>query len=256
VNIKTLEYRKHNQIAYLDIRSKYFTNNIITKEPILLTSDEIKSMISLLFCFKFHYPNLTDINSVEIRAIIYEKAPLFNITIDFGRHMIENLDRYYTRWLKHIEKSTFRFDNMFNNNNEIIDFIEMALLDYMSIRNWEFGKFFIQEFSKIIINPISLDLNSMDIRNALEKDSNYLIKIGEKISESQTNLKTHESLLLVFALRERIIKEKIVPYYSYALTSYIVKENALELSLKINKFKDSLNKSLNLKWNRGKGRGI
>lgn len=255
MKIKTLEYRKHNQIAYLDIRSKYFVNNVITKEPIQLTSDETKSMISLLFCIKFHYPNFTDKNIDEIRIILNEKAPLFNITRDFGRHMIENLDRYYTVWLNHIEKSTFRFDNIFK-NKEIIDFVEMALLDYMSIRNWEFGKFFVQEFSKIIINPITLEIRSLNIKRSLEKESNYLIKIGEKISESKANLKTHESLLLVFVLRERLMKEKIVPYYSYALTSYIVKENAFELSLKINIFKESLNRSLNFKWNKGKGRGL
>lgn len=255
MNIKTLEYRKHNQIAFLNIRSKYFANNVITKEPIQLTSDETKSMISLLFCIKFHYPNFTNNDIDKLNIILVEKAPLFNITRDFGRHMIENLDRYYTGWLNHIEKNPFRFDNIFK-NKEIIDFVEMALLDYMSIRNWEFGKFFIQEFSKIIINNTSLEKNSMDINMALEKENNYLIKIGEKISESKTNLKTHESLLLVFALRERIIKEKIVPYYSYALTSYIVKENAFELSLKINIFKESLNRSLNFKWNKGKGRGI
>jgi len=256
VKVKTLEYQKHNHITFLNIRSKYFVDNVITEKPIQLTNDEIRSIISLLFCIKFHYPNFTNNDIDKLNIILTEKAPLFNITRDFGRHMIENLDSYYTGWLKHIEKSTFRFDSIFNNNNEIIDFVEMALLDYMSIRNWEFGKFFIQEFSKIIINPISLDINSMDIRNALGKDSNYLIKIGEKISESKTNLKTHESLLLVFALRERIIKEKIVPYYSYALTSYIVKENAFELSLKINIFKESLNRSLNFKWNKGKGRGL
>lgn len=255
MKVKTLEYRKHNQIAYLDIRSKYFKNNIITKEPIQLTSDEIKSMISLLFCIKFHYPNFTDINSVEIKTILHKKDTLFNITRDFGRHMIENLDSYYTGWLNHIEKNPFRFDDLLE-NKEIIDFIEMALLDYMSIRKCEYGKFFIYEFSKIIINPITLERNSLKIKSVLEKENNYLIKIGEKISESKTNLKTHESLLLVFALRERIIKEKIVPYYSYALTSYIVKENALELSLKINIFKESLNRSLNFKWNKGKGRGL
>lgn len=255
MNIKTLEYRKHNQIAFLDIRSKYFANNVITKEPILLTSDEIKSMISLLFCFKFHYPNFTNNDIDKLNIILIEKAPLFNITRDFGRHMIENLDRYYTGWLNHIEKNPFRFDNIFK-NNEIIDFVEMALLDHMSIRNWEFGKFFIHEFSKIIINPTILEIRSLEIKSVLEKENNYLIKIGEKISESKANLKTHESLLLVFALRERIIKEKIVPYYSYALTSYIAKENAFELSLKINTFKESLNKSLNFKWSNGKGKGI
>lgn len=255
MKVKTLEYRKHNQIAYLDIRSKYFTNNIITKQPILLTSDEIKSMISLLFCFKFHYPNFTNNDIDKSDIILNEKAPLFNITRDFGRHMIENLDSYYTGWLNHIEKNPFRFDDLLE-NKEIIDFIEMALLDYMSIRKCEYGKFFIYEFSKIIINPITLERNSLKIKSVLEKENNYLIKIGEKISESKINLKTYESLLLVFALRERIIKEKIVPYYSYALTSYIVKENALELSLKINIFKESLNRSLNFKWNKGKGRGL
>lgn len=255
MNIKTLEYRKHNQIAFLDIRSKYFANNVITKEPILLTNDEIKSMISLLFCFKFHYPNFTNNDIDKLNIILFEKAPLFNITRDFGRHMIENLDRYYTGWLNHIEKNPFRFDNIFK-NNEIIDFVEMALLDHMRIRNWEFGKFFIQEFSKIIINPTILEIRSLEIKSVLEKENNYLIKIGEKISESKANLKTHESLLLVFALRERIIKEKIVPYYSYSLTSYIAKENAFELSLKINTFKESLNKSLNFKWSNGKGKGI
>ena len=255
MNIKTLEYRKHNQITFLDIRSKYFVNNVITKEPIQLTSDETKSMISLLFCIKFHYPNFTN-NDIDIlNIILVEKAPLFNITRDFGRHMIENLDRYYTGWLKHIEKSTFRFDNIFK-NKEIIDFVEMALLDYMNIRKCEYGKFFIYEFSKIIINPITLEINKLKIKSVLEKESNYLIKIGEKILESKINLKTHESLLLVFALRERIMKEKKVSYYSYALTNYIVRENAFALSLKINTFKESLNKSLNFKWSNGKGKGI
>ena len=254
MKIITLQYRKHNQISYSNIRSKYFVNNVITEKPILLTSDEIKSMISLLFCFKFHYPNFTINNMDKLKIILNEKAPLFNITRDFGRHMIENLDRYYTVWLNHIEKNPFRFDDLLE-NKEIIDFIEMALLDYMSIRKCEYGKFFIYEFSKIIISPITLERNSLKIKNVLEKENNYLIKIGEKISESKSNLKTHESLLLVFALRERIMKEKRVPYHSYALTNYIVRENVFELSLKINMFKESLDKSLNISWSKGKGMG-
>ena len=51
------------------------------------------------------------------------------------------------------------------------------------------------------------------------------------------------------------MKEKIVPYYSYALINYIVRENVFELSLKINMFKESLDKSLNISWSKGKGMG-
>jgi translation initiation factor 2 beta subunit (eIF-2beta)/eIF-5 len=173
--------------------------------------------------------------------------------------MIENLDNYYKGWLNHIEKTTFHFDKILK-NTEIINFVEMALLDFMIIRNWEFGKFFIQEFSKIIIDSTTLERNSLSIKRALEKENDYLKKIGEKILESDENLETNESLLLVITLQERIIKNTVLRY-SYTLTSYIVRENALELSLKIDTYKKTLSKSLNLKWSididkgKGKGRG-
>ena len=130
----------------------------------------------------------------------------------------------------------------------------MALLDYMIIRNWEFGKFFIQEFSKTIINSSTFERNSLNIKRALKKENDYLIKIGEKILESKTDLKTHESLLLIFTLQERIMESE-VSLYSYVLTNYIVREKAFELSLKIDTFKETLSKSLNSRWSKGKGKG-
>ncbi|OGS80690.1 MAG: hypothetical protein A3G95_07675 [Flavobacteria bacterium RIFCSPLOWO2_12_FULL_31_7] len=257
--LKTLEFQKHTHIPYSVTRAKYFSNGIITENPIQLTSDEIKSIISLFFCFKFHYPNFDDSKVPEIITILNERNLVFNITRDFGRHMIENLDNYYKGWLNHIEKTTFHFDKILK-NTEIINFVEMALLDFMIIRNWEFGKFFIQEFSKIIIDSTTLERNSLSIKRALEKENDYLKKIGEKILESDENLETNESLLLVITLQERIIKNTVLRY-SYTLTSYIVRENALELSLKIDTYKKTLSKSLNLKWSididkgKGKGRG-
>mgnify|MGYP003520877444 FL=1 len=246
---------KHTHIPYFDTRAKYFSNGIITDIPIQLTSDEIKSILSLFFCFKFHYPNFDNSKIPEINAILNERNPVFNITKDFGRHLIENLSGYYKSWLNYIEKTPFRFDKILE-NKEIINFVEMALLDFMIIRNWEFGKFFIQEFSKIIIDSTTLNRNFLDIKRALEKEADYLKKIGEKIIESEDNLETNESLLLVITLQERILKNT-VSLYSYTLISFTVREKAWQLSLKIDTYKKSLSKSLNFKWSidKGKGRG-
>jgi hypothetical protein len=249
MEIKILDYKKHNQISLKSIFEKY-DNSI----PIKFNSDELKSILSIFFSLNYHYPNVTKENRIEVNHLLSEKNSLFNITRDFGRHMIENLEDFDKQWLINLESNYFQLDKLFR-NQELFDFTQMALVDYMTIRNREFGKYFINEYSKIIINPVTFESSSFYIKSALEKENDSLKKIAEKIIESNANLETHESLLLVITLQEKLMNDK-VSNYSYSLVSYIVKENAFELNLKVSRLKETLNKSLNFRWGKGKGRGL
>lgn len=248
MEIKILDYKKHNQISLKSIFEKY-DNSI----PIKLNPDELKSILSVSFSINFHFPLVNEESQFKIDNLLLENNKLFNISRDFGRHVIENLEGSNKTWLNDLLKKSYQLDKVFN-NQKILDFIEIALIDYMKIRNWEFGIYFIKEFSKMIVDRLELDWSSKRINTALENDRDYLTKICKKIQETKSNLETHEILILVFVLQDNTMKNKVSIHF-YDLISRIVREKYFELNLKTDLLKNTFSKSLKLNWNNNKGMG-
>lgn len=247
MEIKTLEFKNYNHISIENIRKEYGFSN-----PSKLKPDEFNSFLSLLFSYNYHYPNPTKDKEKEILYLFSEKDALLNTTRDFGRQMIENLDGFNKEWLENLQSKTYKIFPL--NNAELLDFVDFVLIDFLNIRDWEYGRVFIQNFSKLLIDTYKFDLYSNSIKKYLENDNDYLKKIGKKIIQDTIKLETHEALLLVFVLKENLFKSKMT-IYDYSITNYIVKENMYKLCNKKEDFRKVINNCLSPKWFRNKGKG-
>lgn len=254
MDLKILDFNNNtNNISLYEILKKYSQNQINNTDEKNLNKDDLSSILGILFAVDYHYPEINEKQVDEVRSCLKGNNKLFNITSDFGRHLIENLDGINKEFLQNLQNKSCKMDNFYK-DEELFNFRQTALLDYMNIRNWEYGRFFIQNLSKLLFDPFKLKLHSSSIKNSLEKDENYLKKIGEKIIETKTNLETHEQLLLVFVIKEIIMKNKTT-LNDYCIANFIAKDNIGSLNTRIDIMKKTLNDSLTLKWNLNRGKG-
>lgn len=246
--IKALDFKEYASIPLKDIINKYKKS-----DSVKFTNNEFKSLLSICFSTYYHYPVLTKDNIDEVHSLRTEKDSLINITLSFGRHMIENLNSYNQESLEKLQNNTYELKTFFS-NNEILDFVDSALIDYMNIRNLEYGKYFIQNLANLFSKSINLKSYSLEIKKAIEKDGDYLKLIGEKIINSKVKLEVDEQLLLVFVIKEYFFESKS-SNYDYYLANSIIKENIYKINFKKEDMIKALGQSLKMKWNIGRGKG-
>ena len=83
MQIETLVYKSHKHIPLTDIFEKYSSNGQSLDVPVDFQSDELKSIISVLFSYHFHYPEINNENRSERNRLLSDKNEFFNITRDF-----------------------------------------------------------------------------------------------------------------------------------------------------------------------------
>lgn len=251
--IKALDLKKYNHIKPKETLVKYYKDD--NSKLVKLTSDELKSILSLIFAILYHTTDNKEKNSIIFKTAISEENPLITCTQIFGRQLIENLEGDEKEWLILLENENYELNRVLI-NKDLINFTQTTLIDYMTIRNFEYGEFFLKNFSKIIIDKDKIDRFSNEILTDLQKQDYPLRIIGEKITEVNSSLSTYEGLILAFVIKENLLKTKN-NIMEYGLVNYIAKEHILILSKKIDIYKEIINKSLSVKWNlnRGKGKG-
>lgn len=251
MELKALEFKEYKHVKYSEIVEKHRMN--FYTEPINFTIDELKSLLSILFSIHYHLPEISKGQNDNINATLYEKNDIVNITSNFGRQMIENLDTNYNEWLNSLQKESYVLSNVLI-DKALTDFVNMVLIDYMVIRKFEYGKYFLNQWSKSIIDSRNLFLHFERIKNAIVNKTDPTKIIGEIIQKANKNLSIPEGLLLVFTLKEIILKPSN-SFGDYALTNFIVRDNIFDLSLKKNIFKNTINESLKQRWNLDRGKG-
>lgn len=251
MELKVLEFKEYIHVTYSEMVEKHKKD--FQTEPINLTVDEFKSLLSILFSIHYHLPEISKDQKDNINATLYEKNDIVNITAKFGRQMIENLDTNYNEWLNSLQKESYILSKVLI-DNRLTDFVNMALIDYMIIRKFEYGKYFLNQWSKSIVDSRNLFLHFDRIKRAVENKTDSMKIIGNIIQKANPNLSINEGLLLVFTLKEIILKP-INSYGDYALTNFIVRDNIHDLSLKQNIFKNTINGSLKQRWNINRGKG-
>lgn len=251
MEIKALEFKDYNYISLSEIANKNL--DIKDKEPIKLTLDELKTVLALQFSFRYHLSKNVKDNDLTFKAIINENFPLINTTRDFGRQILENLDDSKKDWLNSLAEEKYNYKSLMT-YPELVDFVEMNLLDYMTFRSFEYGEFFMKRFSREVINLYNLDFYSPSILKDLKNEQYPLGKIAEKVYKSNPLFSTQEELLLSFVLEENLLKTKLNPI-QYGLVNYIAKEQILKLHIRIKFYKETINKILVMKWNLNKGMG-
>ena len=238
---KVLDFKEYNHIKYDEIKKKYNDET----NPVKFTLDEFKSIVSLLFSVEFHTQNVSEEPEENIMAIIHEKYPIINITSKFVRQMIENLEDDYLDWMISLSNKSYQLSEIMN-NDDLFWFIDEGLLDYMIIRKFEFGSFFLNEWPKTFINleGNSMSTNIHEIKRIFNEEEDYLKIISHKILEKNPDLLEYEILLLTFTLKELFSKSDN-DSVNYAVVNYMVRDKIHELNARIEKLQLALKNEIN-----------
>lgn len=241
MELKVLDFKEFSHIKYEEIESKYEND----PNPVTFTLDEFKSIVSLLFSVQYHTPEVSEEHLHNIADILYEEYPIVNITSKFGRQMIENLDNDYLEWMNSLSNKSYRISEMIF-NEELNDFVHLALIDYMIIRKYEYGKFFLNEWSKLFFNldGYSLSLNVVEIMRIFRTKEDALKMLCDKLLKKNPDLSGYEVLFLAFTFKELFYKSD-KDSINYALTNYIVRDKIHELNARIAILKLAMVKEIN-----------
>lgn len=253
MEIKPLVFKSYDYVKWINIRKKY--KDEYDSTPVFLTEIELKSILALLFSIRYNYPIINEKSKDEIKFILIDEHPITRIPSVFGHQMLENLDKEHIEWFNRLHSKSYLLSEIFI-DSKLNEFVQLALIDYMAIRKFEYGKFFLNKLSKSIFDSNEVSTNSVTekIKDTLNNTSNKLEFIADKIRRDNPFLDIKDLLIMSFAFNEYFSKSSNSDII-YAITNYIVKENIYVLSIKKNIFKDAINKTIKRNWNLNRGRG-
>lgn len=254
---KILEFKEFDHISLQTILGKYLkTQNI---EDVLFTSNEFKSMLSYVFAYQFHRVRNEQIDKFFFESVKNETSGLLNSTRKFGRQLIENLDGFNKECLDDLMTKRYNIKHFFI-NKEIVNFIQEALLDYMTIRSFEYGAFFMKDFSNEVIDHSKFTSKLIELKKALNSKETSLRAIGVEIQKTNENISPLEGLLLSLTFRNKVLGINN-SFFENLLVGHVSKDKMYNLAQNIGIYKKILTPSLilnqnNLNQGKRKGRGI
>ena len=256
MELKSLEIKRVTQISLKDIYSKYA---ILNEFPnIKFTSDEFRSLLALKFAYSYHAPFVD--NEEELINKTYHESSLFiNFTIFFGRQLITNLEDNESKKLyNYLLNREYNYNSFFN-DSQIYDFVEEILINQMALRSLEYGKYFLNYFSRIIIEKDYKVDSDLKLKiESLKKSKDPLNKIVSQLEKNSKNISTPEALLLTFAIKKYLLGTKINAV-EHGLVNLIARQKNLILAQNMQQYKNIINETMTMKWDlyqgKGKGRG-
>ncbi|WP_423999531.1 hypothetical protein [Maribacter sp. IgM3_T14_3] len=205
-------------------------------------STAINDVLSNLFVYLIHQDNLEVGQKGTFLKVLAEKnLPMLDMAKQFAIHLINNFSDEVVQELSAIQTKGLGFENMLN-NEELVDFVEMELVDpTATYRKWEFGKFAIEHF----IN----DINNTELEKIKgDKEigtKEFLDLFTSNLDTTATKLDDHEKLLLIVAVRHKLSENKL-NIATYDVVGSSVQRNLLGMSLRMDVLKNSLRESLSL----------
>lgn len=233
---------------------------LVTKEKqgfgledyVSFSDTELKSILSIIYAIYLHDPEIRE-NRNEIKGFLTEQNPYFNISRGFGRILLENLEYHRLEWYQELLNAKHKLDGIFH-NQELIHFVNEALISQMPIRQWEYGRFFLVELFPVLVDKFKWYNSKDHIYRSIENDENPLLKIAGMFKKSKTTLNAYENFTLIFVLKQQLLKEKIT-MGDYAVISQIAQHRMLQLHSRRIVLKESFNSVIKIGWNLNKGRG-
>lgn len=205
-------------------------------------STAINDVLSNLFVYLIHQNNLEVGQKDTFLKVLAEKnLPMLDMAKQFAIHLINNFSDEVVQELSAIQAKGLGFENMLNNDG-LIDFVEMELIDPASTyRKWEFGKFAIEHFINDIQNT---ELEKIKSDNEIGFEE-FVELFASNLDTQGTKLDDHEKLFLIVVLRHRLSENKMnIPTYDIVGSS--VQRNLLGMSLRMDALKNSFRESLSL----------
>jgi hypothetical protein len=206
------------------------------------SSTAINDVLSNLFVYLIHQNNLEVGQKDTFLKVLAEKnLPMLDMAKQFAIHLINNFSDEVVQELSAIQTKGLGFKNMLN-NDELVDFVEMELVDpSTTYRKWEFGIFAIEHFINDI-NNTELEKIKSDNEIGFEE---FLELFASNFDIKATKLDDHEKLFLIVALKHKLSENKLnIATYDVAGSS--VQRNLLGMSLRVDILKNSFSESLSL----------
>lgn len=242
--------------SYINIKELVLTKKqqgYEATDNVKFTELELKSILSWIFAYHFHLPETSQYNQTQTDSFNTDQNVFFKITIDFGRYLLENLDSFEKDWFNKLLQNEYKIRGILY-NEDILNFVEEALIDIMNIRQWEYGRFFLQKLFMILSDNPTWEKEERNILNALTNKEDYMSIMAKKINKTNTFLNLREEFVLIFTLKEKVLKSKMT-MYDYTAISQIAQQKTYLFYTRRNELKLSFNKYLKQNWSLNRGMG-
>lgn len=248
----TLEIKNYRYINYGELVLIKKQQGYEITDYVKFTELELKSLLSWAFAYHLHLTETSQYNN-QPNTFNSDANVFFKISLDFGRSLLENLDSYRKDWFNELLQKEYKIQGIVHNEN-ILSFVEEGLIDLMNVIEWEYGRFFLQKLFLIISDNSIWEREEKNILNALKNKEDYMSIMAKKIKDTNTFLNSREEFILIFVLKEKILKEEMT-MYDYTVISQIAQQKMYLLHSRRNDLKLSFNKYLKQNWNLNRGMG-
>lgn len=198
VEFELLTPGKTIYILYENLQKKYKNT-----ESIRFTEKDFKSLLARSFAIELHGVFVQKMSETDKKDFTLDTNPYFRISIDFGLILLDNLMDFKKDWFNKLLSQTFIKNNS-SSNSDIFEFINEALIDQMNIRRWEYGKYFLVSFSRIMDNTIV----NQSIKS-FQRQENFWDIMCEKMSKIKEPIENYEAVLLAFFIKNNIDKQEL-----------------------------------------------
>ncbi len=228
-------------INFHDIGKKYLAN-YNENGKVLFTDIELKSILSLIFAYQLHLPELEKQSKEERLKFLSEQNYCFNISKDFGRLLLENLEDYKLERLNELKRQSFKLITV-RNDKYLNEFVEEALIDQMNIRQWEYGKFFFKFYSNILDS--SIPHKKIKGNQSNQNSGKFWDNLYDKMVNIKEPIENYEAVLLGFYVKSKIEKQDL-NMQNYLLLGSISSQKMYYLFKREQNLKQALNELLSI----------
>lgn len=235
---------KTNEFEHINIQviARKYLANYYENGKVKFTDDELKSILSLMFAYQLHLPELEKQSKEDRLIFLSEQNDYFNISRKFGRLLLENLVGYNLEWFNELKKQSFMLVTV-GSDEHLNDFVEEALIDQMNMRQWEYGKYFFQSYSKI------LDSSKSNQKNQGNQSNQNLVQFWDNLYDKMDRIKetieNYEAVLMGFYIKSKIEKQDL-NMQNYFLLGRISSQKMYYLFKREQNLKQALNELLSL----------
>ena len=195
---EVLSPKTTSYILYKDL-SKEYRNS----EYSVYTEQNLKSLLALTFAINLHGAYVQKLTVADKNDFYLDSNIYFKISINFGLTLLDNLSDFKKEWFNTLLSQPHKLVG-FINDPDIIDFTQEALIDQLNVRQWEFGKYFLESFSKIMDNFII----KQPIKSSQSRGEFWDL-MYKKMDIIKEPIENHEAVLLAFFVKKHIEKQDL-----------------------------------------------
>lgn len=205
-----------------------------------LSKGQLKTLIAAIFTYGLHYDEVPKKQrELLLKAILEDKQPLFDLSQDFVRHLMNNLDSTAETQLEALQNISYDIKRPLS-NERLVDFVEEELLDQTtSYRKWEYGRFSVAYMTVHLSMQVDWKNMKKIVQEKKPRPDFYLKNITKELENSRYGLDAHEQLLLHLIVKAKLWPSKTT-MADYSLVGSIVQQNLLGLSLRSEKLAKSI----------------